>query len=590
MRWRLRLGLWTLVGALAVVVGVVTMPSPQNVSSFHCGTFRGPRWLRERLGPVLHGSVERWASRQVGRPVRIGALGGGLRVGLVLRDVKIGAGATGDWTAAVDEVVVTPGVWRWVRPLPRAAYRVHLQSPVVRWLNGNIRTASASTTRGLGRPDLDISVNDGYLLIGDDPEIQPLIQQASGLVQWRRDRVRIVRAQGRVADVWQSFAGEYEVTTRRWHGRAEAVVAALDGQVVVEATGEGERGRLTGHVEIGELALAAHGSVDGARRRVHASLRRLDPPAPLAGATSEDAVQITAWLSASGRMVTRIRIDDLSLHEHRIAGRLLATGRRRAARAEWRGTVLIHGAVIDEAPVAPIRARLHWRPDRCLVRELSVGRRFRSAARVGLTAPYHLRGRAVLDRIGLGDVAGLSRLRLRDEAAGRLTGTLALDGTLPVPWVLGALRAADVAIGPMRYQSAHLQFQGPWPIVRFHDSTLVSQGGSALRVEGHLDLRDLGTPTVFRDIDVVTAQGSTVWQGWDIAQHAGEADQLAISRRMADDWTIGFRTFVNDERQGKARPSDDEVELRYQLSEHQNVKLGVTRQEEFMGVEHRWQF
>ncbi len=571
--WRLRCGLGIVVCAVVLAGGIAFAQRRQIVRFAH------PR-------------LERWLSQRLGQPVQIGALSGGLRSGLILSDVRVGKVSSEEavdqgWSVRIPRISATPGLWEWLWIGPHAVFHVRLKSPVVRLP----RSGDGGAAVAWGMPPnipggIRLQIDDGRM-IGAKGEAQPVARDLSGAVEWRHRRLVVKRLRGAVADTTVAVSGEYDGATGRWSSVGELAGTTTAVTARWELSGSDAAGRLAGHVVCADVALAVRGELDLPGRKARFWLRRSN------GAGSVDGggtAHVVVWMPSMGRAAVSGQFRDVRFGEHRLSGRVLVAARRKVSQSAVSGGVLGHRLFIDDAPIAPVRGRWRWTPDGWVARRLAIGRQFRLQGEVQSEPPYELRATATLDRIRLSDLAGMSRLRLKDEAIGTLSGTLSVDGKLPSPWVRGALRSTDGSVGPMRYQSAHLQFEGPWPTVQFHDATFVSASGSTLRVEGNIDLRDLGTPTVFRQVDLVTAQGSTVWQGWDMAQHAGTADQLLISRQMGEGLAIGFRTFINAEPQGDERQGGDEVQVRYQLSEHQNVKVGVTKEEEFMGVEHRWQF
>ncbi len=547
---------------------------------------------RRQIVRFAHPRLERWLSQRLGQPVRIGALSGGLRSGLILSDVRVGEGFNEEsvnqgWSVFIPRISATPGLWEWLWIGPHAVFHVRLKSPVVRLPRSEDGGASVAWGMPPSVPGgIRLQIADGRI-IGAKGEARPVARDLSGTVEWRRRRLVVKRLRGVVADATIAVNGEYDGATGRWGGGGELAGTTTAVTARWDLSGSEAAGRLTGRIAFADVALAVHGELDLPGRKARFWLRRSSDAESVGGGGT---AHVVVWMPSMERAAVSGQFRDMRFGEHRLSGRVLMAAIQKAGQSTINGGVLGHRLFIDDTPIAPVRGRWRWTPDGWVVRRLAIGRQFRLQGDVQSEPPYELRATAALDRIRLSDLAGMSRLRLKDEAIGTLSGTLSVDGKLPSPWVRGALRSADGSVGPMRYQSAHLQFEGPWPTVQFHDATLVSASGGTLRIEGNIDLRDLGTPTVFRQVDLVTAQGSTVWQGWDMAQHAGTADQLLISRQKGEGLAIGFRAFINAEPQGDERQGSDEVQVRYQLSEHQNVKVGVTKEEEFMGVEHRWQF
>jgi hypothetical protein len=113
---------------------------------------------------------------------------------------------------------------------------------------------------------------------------------------------------------------------------------------------------------------------------------------------------------------------------------------------------------------------------------------------IALTAPYLMDVSLELLSADLDDVwAFFAGTGLKPVAvSGMVSGALTLKGPAGRPAVSGRLQAMNGSIKGAGYESIDLRFAGTFPVLRFEDGKVVATEGPSFRVDGALDLSDLG--------------------------------------------------------------------------------------------------
>lgn len=112
------------------------------------------------------------------------------------------------------------------------------------------------------------------------------------------------------------------------------------------------------------------------------------------------------------------------------------------------------------------------------------------------------------------DLAGLELNRIADwipnqsssKLSGALRGQVEVNGFLGHVSSKGTLIADKGRFGRMNFDQIAIRFQGKGPILRLENSQL-SRRGSAMQMEGMLDVRRIGQPDFFRNVKLSSVPG-----------------------------------------------------------------------------------
>lgn len=150
----------------------------------------------------------------------------------------------------------------------------------------------------------------------------------------------------------------------------------------------------------------------------------------------------------------------------------------------------------------------------------------------------------------------------------------------------GQFEFLDGNISTLRYNSAKIALRGKSSILEFIDSKVYT-GDQVLTVEGKVDLRDIGTPRLFRNVVIKSDPNTIVWAGVNITKTpAGE--EYVTGANMNEQFRVNLKTYESQQGNQPYRP--DAVELEYKLGKPASMKLEMKENEDFFGLEHKVRF
>lgn len=278
----------------------------------------------------------------------------------------------------------------------------------------------------------------------------------------------------------------------------------------------------------------------------------------------------------------------------------------------WRGadivcTVLFHGAyeraasgpsftggfaaknlIINQRPFDDMQASFSVRDRVLSISNFSVGNVIRVKGDVSLKGPLYPVDLSILvNNLNITEL--LVNVRYRDIAfvSGFLSAKASVRGPARKPDVRCALEVHRGNVGDLFFNSLTATLVGMGPIVKIDDARINRDKGY-LTVTGDLDLRDIGKPNLFENIQMFTDDKNLVWNGWDITKESSNAEVWAIAS-MSDDVGIAFKTYMEDE---KVDPRDrqNEFEVEYKIFDNHALKMRFGEDSEFVGLEHKEKF
>ncbi len=185
--------------------------------------------------------------------------------------------------------------------------------------------------------------------------------------------------------------------------------------------------------------------------------------------------------------------------------------------------------------------------------------------------------------------------------SGRVVGRIRLEG----PWnrlvSRGELFSRNGAFGHRRFELATLRFFGTGPVLQIQNSGITFPGES-MRMEGLVDLRQIGRSDFFKQVRLNPTEKSMSFNGWTVSPvsvraagrptsgSAGGASGLAAQRLTEDEKVTVRLAYEVDEEIQPEPVTRQKVEVGYSLSDQEQLKIRIDRDENFLGVEHRKRF
>jgi len=252
------------------------------------------------------------------------------------------------------------------------------------------------------------------------------------------------------------------------------------------------------------------------------------------------------------------------------------------------GELIAKNLIINQRPFGDVRASFGVRGRVLSIANFSMGSQIRMKGDISLQGPlYPVDLSIVVDNLNITEV--LVNVRYRDVAfvSGFLSAKATVKGPVRKPDVRCALEVHRGNIGDLSFNSLTATLAGMGPIVTIDEARINREHGH-LTVTGDLDLRDVGRPNLFENIQMFTDDKNLVWNGWDISKETSSAEVWAVAN-MTDDAGIAFKTYMEDERVDP-RDRQSEFEVEYKIFDNHALKMRFGEDTEFVGLEHKEKF
>ncbi len=152
--------------------------------------------------------------------------------------------------------------------------------------------------------------------------------------------------------------------------------------------------------------------------------------------------------------------------------------------------------------------------------------------------------------------------------------------------IAGQLEFQNGNISTVRYNSAKITLKGKSSALEFIDSKVYT-GDQVLMLEGKLDLRDIGTPRIFRNLLIKADQNTVVWAG-ESTMKAPAGGDYAAGAGANEQFKVNLKTY--ESQQGNQVPRQDTMDAESKLANQAGTKLKMKENEDFFGVEHKVRF
>ena|GEM_PF-1787269 len=151
----------------------------------------------------------------------------------------------------------------------------------------------------------------------------------------------------------------------------------------------------------------------------------------------------------------------------------------------------------------------------------------------------------------------------------------------------GQLEFLNGNISVIKFDSAKVNLKGDGTVIELVNSKVYSQG-AALDLEGRIELKEIGTPKAFKDIQLRSDPRTVVLAGVDLIKGL-EDENIVIGKDIGEQFRVNFKAYASGDL-SEERPKSDEMELEYKLGGPKSIKLKLKEDEDFFGVEHKVRF
>jgi len=187
------------------------------------------------------------------------------------------------------------------------------------------------------------------------------------------------------------------------------------------------------------------------------------------------------------------------------------------------------------------------------------------------------------------DLAELSKIlgSKEGELAGISTAEIEFQGPLKTASVSGRIFIEKGIMGEMEFISMFATLGGKLPVVTISDARVVKDGGNII-VSGEVDFSKMGGDDVLEHLKFETDNKVAVWERWQISKEEGSNKVEARKNRM-----VVCTSFEGDDPQnaGDSDPyKERDVWFKYKLDNENSLRMEVSEEGDFWGLEHKVQF
>lgn len=207
---------------------------------------------------------------------------------------------------------------------------------------------------------------------------------------------------------------------------------------------------------------------------------------------------------------------------------------------------------------------------------------------VGIDAPHPVDLKLSIEELDLADLAVLLG-ETKTRVEGVTNGEVELYGSAAKGIVKGRVHVGPGALDNMEFRSIFATLTGQLPVVKIVDSRVVKDAGNII-ITGEMDFSKIGENSVFGGILFDTDNKVAVWEEWQIEKEESDGtveatkDRITLSTLFEDDLAKKQMGTIDHHQKEK------EVGVKYKLDHSNSIKLEFEEENDFLGVEHKWQF
>jgi hypothetical protein len=140
----------------------------------------------------------------------------------------------------------------------------------------------------------------------------------------------------------------------------------------------------------------------------------------------------------------------------------------------------------------------------------------------------------------------------------------------------------------MKFESLSARLNGDGAIISIEDSRIARESGS-FTLAGYMDLARIGKDSFFENLKVTGGDSAVLWDAYDTAKWQ-DVREFRMKKKVVDGLDVGFRQLVDDRNIDESLKDRDEYELSYNLHDKDSLKLKVSDNKNFFGLEHKDKF
>ncbi|MFH0771508.1 MAG: hypothetical protein V1933_02690 [Candidatus Omnitrophota bacterium] len=244
------------------------------------------------------------------------------------------------------------------------------------------------------------------------------------------------------------------------------------------------------------------------------------------------------------------------------------------------------GSIVNYAPIRELRGTYEFKDGKARLNGVNYGDVMLLNALFSFTPPEEIDLNVKFKGTQLG---GLTDLTLdKGAVSGLVYGDINIcEKSRAGLKIDGQLNFYNGNISAVKYNSAKVNFKAEGLTLEFTNSKVYTESG-VLNLEGKMDLRDIGTPRIFRDIAIKSDLSAVIWSGVNMIKRI-EEEEVITGKDINEQFRINFKMYDSQRTQGKS-PKQDEMEFEYKLGKPGSVKLKMKENEDFFGLERKVEF
>ncbi|MEI8345105.1 MAG: hypothetical protein WCG06_03430 [Candidatus Omnitrophota bacterium] len=260
------------------------------------------------------------------------------------------------------------------------------------------------------------------------------------------------------------------------------------------------------------------------------------------------------------------------------------------------GTVLTEGSVVNWSPVSE-ESKIEF----CLTREALevVSSRIvgglAMSGRIDLAHDYELLFKLRADNFAFSNFSVLFSASQMKAMPARINFDLTLWGDPLAPHLSLRSRVEEGFIGKRAFKAFELNLDGIYPTVSLTDSRILLKDGSVMRLANKtLEVRELLSEQVYNTLVSEAKQDTVVWGDWQFKRPRADLDdsEFLVQRLLGDDAKVQFREFKEQFGPDWTVPEEQKTEIgfEYRLLSKNALKVGVSQDERYVGIERKMRF
>lgn len=243
------------------------------------------------------------------------------------------------------------------------------------------------------------------------------------------------------------------------------------------------------------------------------------------------------------------------------------------------------GSLIDYDPIGEFKGAYEFADNRIKLQGFNYGDVLFANGFISLAPPYEMDINVKFKGLQL---AGLADITLeKGMISGLIFGEIRACGEPGNLKIEGQIDFMNGNIGMVKYNSARICLRGNAKTLEFFNSKVYTED-EVLTLEGRMDMKDIGTFKVFRNVVISSDPKRIVWAGASVMRIPG-GEEIVSGRDINEQFRVNFKTYSSQQSED-AISRQDEMELEYRLGKPGNLKLRMKENDDFFGVEQKVKF